>query len=154
MRRYVKSGWVFLRICLCALTLSTLASAETAAGAELDRERSLRFAEERLGVWQQRLKLDDWKISLVMQRRSEMKPRTTGGIRWDKGKKTAVIALLDISDYRAAFDQILDDLELTIVHELVHLGLASLPRSEASRSSEEHAVNRMAEALIALDRRK
>jgi len=48
----------------------------------------------------------------------------------------------------------LNDTELTIVHELVHLELASLPRTEASRSSEEHAVNGIAEALVALDRKK
>jgi len=35
----------------------------------------------------------------------------------------------------------LQDMELTIVHELVHLELAALPRSQASRSTEEHAVN-------------
>ena len=142
---------------LCILTLAATlpAIAQTVAEPDtVERDRSMRFAEERLGAWQQRLKLDDWKISLVMHRRSELKPRTLGGIRWDKSKKTAVISLLDLSEYRAPFEQILDDLELTIVHELVHLGLASLPRSEASRSSEEHAVNRMAEALIALDRRK
>jgi hypothetical protein len=45
-------------------------------------------------------------------------------------------------------------MELTIVHELVHLELASLPRSEASRSTEEHAVNGIADALLALDRGK
>ena len=44
-------------------------------------------------------------------------------------------------------------MEFTIVHELVHLELASLPRSEASRSNEEHAVNLSAEALLRLDRR-
>jgi hypothetical protein len=48
----------------------------------------------------------------------------------------------------------LDDMELTIVHELVHLQLASLPRSEASRSTEEHAVNGIADALLDLDRGK
>jgi hypothetical protein len=48
----------------------------------------------------------------------------------------------------------LDDMELTIVHELVHLELASLPRSQASRDSEEHAVNGIADALLTLDRQK
>jgi hypothetical protein len=83
-----------------------------------------------------------------------LKPKTLGGIRWDKGKKSAVIWVLDPSDYRLPFPEMLNDVELTIVHELVHLELASLPRSEASRSSEEHAVNGIAEALLALDRKK
>lgn len=87
-------------------------------------------------------------------RLSDLKPRTLGAVRWDKGKKTAQIWVLDASDYQLPFREMLDDMELTIVHELVHLELASLPRSEASRSSEEHAVNGIADALLALDRRK
>jgi hypothetical protein len=43
-------------------------------------------------------------------------------------------------------------MEFTLVHELIHLELASLPRSDASRTDEEHAVNHMAEALLRLDR--
>jgi hypothetical protein len=44
-------------------------------------------------------------------------------------------------------------MELTVVHELVHLDLASLPRRQASRSSEEHAVNGIAQAMLGLDHR-
>ena len=46
----------------------------------------------------------------------------------------------------------LEDMEFTVVHELIHLQLSSLPRSEASRSDEEHAVNRITDALLKLDR--
>lgn len=113
-----------------------------------------RHVAERLAVWQQRLKLGDWRISVAMTHRDDLKPKTLGGIRWDKPKKSAVIWVLDASDYRLPFREMLDDMELTIIHELVHLELASLPRSEASRSSEEHAVNGIAEALLRLDRQK
>jgi hypothetical protein len=41
-----------------------------------------------------------------------------------------------------------------VVHELVHFKLASLPRSEASRSTEQYAVNRIAKALLGLDRKR
>lgn len=112
------------------------------------------FLDERLSIWCRRLNLDEWRISVNMTHRSDLKPKTLGGIRWDKGKKSAVIWVLDPSDYRLPFPEMLNDMELTIVHELVHLELASLPRSEASRSSEEHAVNGIAEALLALDRTK
>jgi hypothetical protein len=111
-----------------------------------------RFVNERLAVWQHRLNLEDWHISVAMARRSDLKPKTLGGIRWDKNKKSAVMGILDPCDYRLPFREMLDDMEFTIVHELVHLELASLPRSEASRSSEEHAVNQIAEALLRLDR--
>jgi hypothetical protein len=111
-----------------------------------------RFIEEKLAVWQQRLKLEDWRVSVAMTRRDSLKPKTLGGIRWDKGKKSAVMAVMDPAEYRLPFREMLDDMEFTIVHELVHLELASLPRSEASRSSEEHAVNQITGALLRLDR--
>jgi len=110
------------------------------------------FVEERLAFWQKRLQLTEWNIAVVMSPRSDLKAKTLGGIHWDKGKKTAWIAVMDAADYHLPCDQMLDDMEFTIVHELIHLELASLPKSEASRSSEEYAVNRIAEALIKLHR--
>ena len=112
------------------------------------------FLNERLAVWQECLSLNDWQISIVMTRRSELKPKTRGQIKWDKDKKNAVLAVLDASDYELPISEMLADMEFTLVHELVHLELASLPRSEATRSREEHAVNRIAEALLRLNRQK
>lgn len=111
------------------------------------------FANNRLAEWQQRLNLEDWKISVVMTRRSDLKPRTLGAIRWDKPKKTAVMWVLDASENQLPMCEMLANMELTIVHELVHLELSSLPRSEASRPIEERAVSRIAQALLKLDRR-
>src|SRR5258708_7050084 len=112
------------------------------------------FLDEKLIVWRQRLKLEDWRISIVLMPRDDLKTKTLGGIRWDKPQKSAVIWVLDASDYRLPFREMLDDMEFTVVHELVHLELASLPRSEASRGTEEYAVNRIAEALLGLDRKR
>lgn len=113
-----------------------------------------RFVDATLAMWRQRLNLEHWEISVVMARRSDFKPKTTGKIRWDKDKKTAVIWVMDASEYQMPFRKMLDDMEFTIVHELVHLELASLPRSEASRGREEHAVNRIAAALLRLARQQ
>jgi hypothetical protein len=52
-----------------------------------------------------------------------------------------------------SFPDALKDMEFTIVHELVHLQLSSLPRNDASRSAEEKAVNTLTDALLNLDRR-
>lgn len=112
------------------------------------------FASERLAVWQQRLKLDDWRISIAMTRLRDLPPQTLGGIRWDKRKKTATIWILDPADYTLPYREMLDDMEQTIVHELVHLDLASLPRGQASRGSEERAVNDIAQAMLGLDHKK
>jgi hypothetical protein len=116
--------------------------------------RAQEFVDGKLALWQQRLKLEGWRISVVMARGSDLPPKTMGGIRWDKGKKSAVIWVLDPSDYRLPFREMLDDLELTVVHELVHLDLASLPHTQASRGSEEQAVNGIAQAMLGLDHRK
>lgn len=129
----------------CMFVLSTCVSALAQTPAPETRTEAgplaQQFVDDRLAVLRQRLKLEDWQISVVMTRLSDLPPKTLGGIRWDKNKKTAVIWVLDASDYRLPFREMLDDRELTIVHELVHLDLASLPRGQASRGSEERAVS-------------
>jgi hypothetical protein len=134
--------------------------AETPAP-EAPRERTLvaeRYAVERLAVWQKRLNLQDWNIALVVSRASELKPKTLGNIHWDNEKKTAVLRVLDPADYKLPFDEMLQDIEFTVVHELIHLELSPvlspLQRNDANRREEEHAVNHMADALLKLDRDK
>jgi len=126
---------------------------------ESPRERTLlaeRYAAERLSAWQKRLNLQDWNISLIVARATELKPKTLGNIHWDAEKKTAVIRVLDPADYKLPFNEMLQDLEFTVVHELIHLELspvlAPLQRSDANRRDEEHTVNNMADALLKLDR--
>jgi hypothetical protein len=123
------------------------------------RERTVAaesFAAERLWVWQRRLNLEDWKIALVMARTGDLRPKTLGNIHWDLEKKAAVLHVLDPADYRLPWSEMLDDIEFTVVHELIHLGFApvvsDLQRSDANRREEEHTVNHMAAALLKLDR--
>jgi hypothetical protein len=123
------------------------------ASAQERAEVASSYVNERLAVWQQRLNLQDWKISIVMAHQSELKPKTLGNIHWESDKKTAVIRVLDAADYKMPFREMLDDMEFTVVHELIHLELSSLPRSDASRREEEHAVNQITDALLKLDRK-
>ena len=115
-----------------------------------------RFASERLWVWQKRLNLQGWDLSVVASRANELKPKTVGNIHWDRDKKTAVIRILDPADYHLPFDEMLRDIEFTVVHELIHLEmvpvLSDLQRTDENRREEEYAVNHMAEALLKLDR--
>jgi len=113
-----------------------------------------RFAAERLWVWQQRLNLADWNISVAVARATDLKPKTLGNIHWDADKKRAVIKVLHPADYNMPLADMLADVEFTVVHELIHLELSSLPRSDASRSEEEHAVNQLTRAMLALDRKR
>jgi len=123
------------------------------------RERTLMaesFSSEKLSEWQNRLNLQDWKITVMVVRAADLKPKTLGNIHWDGEKKTAVIRVLDPTDYKLKDRAMLNDIEFTVVHELIHLELSpvlsSLQRNEANRIEEEHAVNHMAQALLDLDR--
>src|SRR5579864_5837521 len=102
------------------------------------QERELQaetFVAAKLQLWQQRLNLAKWTIRANLVRTSSLKPKTLGGINWDSTTMTATIAVMSTYDYKLPFDAMLDDMEFTVVHELVHLQLSSLPRSEASRSA-------------------
>jgi hypothetical protein len=147
------SGSCFSLVFLLCITGA--APAENGPSVAPARERTAlaeSFTAERLWVWQKRLNLQDWKIAIVMSRTGDLKPKTLGNIHWDADKKSAVIRVLDPTDYRLPLHDMLQDMEFTVVHELIHLELSSLPRSEASRRDEEHAVNQIADALLKLDR--
>jgi len=128
-------------------------------GDERARERTMlasSFTNEKLWFWQKRLNLQDWNISVAVVRSNELKPKTLGNIHWDSDRKTAVIRVLDPAEYQMPFQDMLDDMEFTVVHELIHLELSPVlsqfSRNEANRREEEHAVNHMADALLKLER--
>jgi hypothetical protein len=139
----------FLTLVLALPVFAGVTPAEVCSTSSPDAKA---FVDARLTFWQERLQLADWNVSVTMTRKSELKAKTLGGIRWDKSKKTASMAVMHVADYSMSCAEMLADMEFTIVHELVHLELASLPKSEASRSSEEFAVNRIADALLKLQR--
>jgi hypothetical protein len=112
-----------------------------------------KYIYEKLPLWQRRLQLQDWNIAVFTVHPSNLRQHTLGNVHWDMEKKSAVIRVLDASDYQMPFHAALNDMEFTVVHELIHLELASLPRSEASRSDEEYAINRLADALLQFDRK-
>ena len=111
-----------------------------------------RYLTTSLKRWQQRLQLQDWAISVKLSKPNQLRRGTLGNIHWDRPAKTAEVRVLPATEYSMPYHAALRDMEFTLVHELVHLELASLPRSDASRGDEEEAVNRMAEALLRLDR--
>jgi hypothetical protein len=112
------------------------------------------YLRQRVEIWKERLKLQGWSVSVVVSRESDLRPGTLGNIHWDSDKKTAVIRVLGSSDgHDLPAPVALSAMEDTIVHELIHLELASLPKTDTSRSDEEFAVNHLAEALLELDRK-
>jgi len=112
-----------------------------------------KFVHDTLRVWQERMNLKDWDIRIELVRADKLEPKTLGNIHWDADVKQATIGVLSPQDYRLPYNAMLADMEVTVVHELVHLELASLPRSDASRRVEERAVNEITAALLRLARR-
>jgi hypothetical protein len=102
--------------------------------------------------WQKRLSLDDWEIRAQIVRASELKPDTLGNLKWNSATKTATVRVLNPLDYDLPAPEIPTDIEYTVVHELIHLQLAALPRDPGNRSIEEKVVNRISEALFSLDK--
>lgn len=115
-----------------------------------------KYLRRRLPVWQQRLKLQDWTITLEISHPSDLRPGSLGNIHWDVDKKTARIRVLDAAEYQTSLSATLKDMEFTVVHELTHLELSSLTRNFKSRSpesisEEEQAVNSLSDAMMKLD---
>lgn len=104
-----------------------------------------------LHVWQKRLRLEDWKIDVKVVRVWELEQGTLGHIDWSIPHKTATIKVLNPSDYELPKDKIPADMELSVVHELVHLHLAVLPLNKSSRNAEEQVVSMIADALVSLE---
>jgi hypothetical protein len=102
-------------------------------------------------LWQARMALDEWKIEARIVRQNDLNPDTLGNLKWNSLRHTATIKVLDPRDYDMPAEQIPQDIERTVVHELVHLELSVLPR-DGSPKVEERVVNRMTEALLGMDR--
>jgi hypothetical protein len=107
-----------------------------------------RYVHEILPYWQRRLQLEDWNVFVLLARPADLRPGTLGNIHWDMEKKTATIRVMDSSGYSSSVTSMLKDMEVTVVHELVHLELASLPVSDADRSNQEYAIDHLTDALL------
>jgi hypothetical protein len=128
----------------------TFGSSIDAKTTEHQQAAATKFVAQKLHTWQDRMNLKDWNIQVELVRADQLEPKTLGNIHWDTDIKAATIDVLSPLDYKMAYEPMLKDMEFTIVHELVHLELASLPRSDASRRVEERAVNEIASALLRL----
>lgn len=103
--------------------------------------------------WQEVLGLSDWYIKVNIKRAYDMPRDFQGECSWTFARREAVIKILDSSDYDPdfAFPQ---DMELTLVHELLHVryGPAAEPEDTATKWLYEQATEDIARALVALKR--
>ena len=103
-----------------------------------------------VGIWQKRLHLQDWKIEARIVRSTGLKPDTLGNLKWNSVTHTATIKVLNPIDYDMPAADVPEDIEYTVVHELVHLQLSVLPR-DGSKEVEEVVVNKISDALMELE---
>lgn len=103
-------------------------------------------------TWQKRLDLEEWNITTVIVRNSDLKADTLGNLKWNTTSRTAVVKVLNPIDYELPPTEIPADIEYTIVHELIHLQLSVLPHDGSTKLIEEKVVNRISEALFQLDK--
>jgi hypothetical protein len=105
-----------------------------------------------MAKWQKRLGLENWDVKAMMVHPCDLKPETLGNLHWDLEARTATIRVLNSADYDIPATDIPTDMEFTVLHELVHLQLAVLPRDNAYRNVEEQVVNRISDALLQMEK--
>ncbi len=133
-----------------AVLLFSLAWGAQAQETTEDRQAlANRYVHEILPYWQHRLALQDWDVHVLLSRPEDLRPGTLGNIHWDREKKAATIRVMDSTGYHTDLAAMLKDMQVTVVHELVHLELASLPVAEADRSNQEFAIDHLTDALLA-----
>ena len=105
---------------------------------------------ELCAYWQKVLRLQDWDVNIKIARVFEMHEDGIGEINMVMSLKKAFIQILDTNDSAPDEDK---DIELTLVHELVHLHLAEWSEQESGMPvSGEQAVDLLAKALVQLKR--
>lgn len=115
------------------------------------------LTEEELRVkcceWQRILRLQDWIVVTKIKRDRDMALEgVCGECSWQLSKRMAAINILDPIDYPP--DSIEPhDMELTLVHELLHLHFAALHDQDENEIPEEQAIEAISRGLVYLARR-
>ena len=106
-------------------------------------------------VWQRRLRLSDWHVTVKLCRLREMGDKCVGSIRSFLESKDATMYLLSPIDLPLiCSDEYLEEssnYDLTIVHELLHLHFAPFQSDDDESPAgiaQEQAVNCISQALI------
>lgn len=102
--------------------------------------------------WKKTLRLQDWIVSVGISRARDMKlDNSSGECEWSLPKRMVNIRILDPVDYPPDSMEP-QDMELTLVHELLHLHFAPMS-TEDNVVPEEQAIEAISRGLIDLARR-
>lgn len=111
--------------------------------------------QERTAYWQGVLRLRDWDINARLVSTHEMTAGAEGHIDTFPKTKEANIKILSWDGYGGTVFRPLDS-EQILVHEMLHLFMDPFNTEEDTpeRLAEEQAVHLIAQALVALDRKR
>lgn len=101
--------------------------------------------------WQKLLALDDWKIQGRVVRAWELPENAVADIHWSLTNKKAIVKVMSPADSTMSESEIVDDTELSVIHELLHLSMAKLPLDDKHTECEEETVKKLSIALQKLD---
>jgi hypothetical protein len=105
--------------------------------------------------WQARLRLSDWDVWVRFAKRDEHED--TWGIIFPQNTTKEAVVIIQNPRYikNLGPDAYQADVEVTLVHELLHMHFAPLNHTSGSHKEviEEVIVSHMAQLLVALDRR-
>lgn len=105
--------------------------------------------------WQKVLRLQDWIVDTRIARARDMPLKDTSGVcSWNIDGKEATISIVSPTDFPDTLG-IVQDMEKTLVHELLHLHYApfdSFDSASLENKSIEQSINCTAMALVTLKR--
>lgn len=106
-----------------------------------------------LPKWQRILRLQDWDITVDIKRKHDMGTEgvdADANVRWVLTEHTAAVEIIDSCDWDPGWLGGEQDMEFSLVHELVHLQLVQWKDNTLAL---EQAVHMLTQGLISLDRR-
>lgn len=106
--------------------------------------------------WQEILGLKDWDVKILIVSKEDMsKPNIQGSCTYTLSTKTALISILNPINYDPSCPW-KQDLEQTLVHELLHLHFSFVSRliedGSLEQIIEDQVVSALSKALVSLKR--
>jgi hypothetical protein len=125
-----------------------------AVGERAVRPPTQRQLDAWLREWQKVLRLQDWNVRIECKREREMEHPDCHGLNsYSLALKNATIQVRHSLDFRDA-GGFPEDIEATIVHELVHLHFAGFYTDKGlANTLQEQAIEVIAQSLVALKRK-
>lgn len=110
---------------------------------------------DRARYWLTKLNLNHWEVCIGISRKSNMPIKdASGACKWNLHQALAWIVIIDPLDYPC--EDFKFDMEVTLVHELLHLHFAPFDTFSPDTLEDimkERAVEHIARTLVELDRK-